>query len=111
MELTATDANQLKLLPVRALRRKVVALAQSTTNPLQLRRFGLLFMLVLLSSLHRTTPVRTVTVILEGLRGTLLPATSFNATFSPTVVVALSGPGFLPFSAPNLGQLLRSATL
>lgn len=35
---------------------------------------------------------------------------NFNVTFSPTVVVALSGPGLLPFSAPNLDHFCLSAT-
>lgn len=39
------------------------------------------------------------------------PACSFSDTFSPTVVVALSGPGLEPFSAPNFAQAFRSATL
>jgi hypothetical protein len=42
---------------------------------------------------------------------TLFPALIFSATFSPTVVVARSGPLALPFSAPNLSHLRRSATV
>jgi hypothetical protein len=41
---------------------------------------------------------------------TLLPGVSFRKTVSPTVVVALSGPGLLPFSSPNFAHVFRSAT-
>ena len=41
---------------------------------------------------------------------TLLPALSFSETFSPTVVVARSGPGLFPFSCPNFAHVFRSAT-
>ncbi len=41
---------------------------------------------------------------------TLFPGVSFRKTVSPTVVVALSGPGLLPFSSPNLAHVFRSAT-
>lgn len=40
----------------------------------------------------------------------MLPALSFNWTFSPTVVVELWGPADLPLSAPNFVQFLRSAS-
>ena len=41
----------------------------------------------------------------------LLPALNLRATLSPTVVVALSGPGLFPRSWPNFDQVLRSATV
>ena len=41
---------------------------------------------------------------------TLFPGESFRKTVSPTVVVALSGPGLLPFSSPNLAHVFLSAT-
>ena len=45
----------------------------------------------------------------RGMR-TLLPTLSFKVTFSPTVVVARSGPGLLPFSCPNFAHFCLSAT-
>lgn len=41
---------------------------------------------------------------------TLFPALSLSCTFSAIVVVALSGPGLLPFSEPNFAHFCLSAT-
>lgn len=42
---------------------------------------------------------------------TLFPALNLSTTFSPTVVVARSGPSLFPLSLPNFAHFLRSATV